>query len=77
MRECWCIPPEQDADFVAHMEDILDIYQLPYNPQRPVVCMDEQPKQLIKETRLPLGPVSGRAERYDYEYERNGGDFYV
>jgi hypothetical protein len=54
------------------MEDILDLYQLAYNAKRPVVCMDEQPKQLIGETRVPIGPACGRVERYDYEYERKG-----
>jgi len=66
------IPPEQNGDFVAHMEDILDVYQKPYDPKRPVVCMDEQPEQLIKETRQPLPPEPGQPERVDYEYERNG-----
>ena len=50
----YVIPPEQNAEFVAHMEDVLEIYHLPYNPKRPVICMDEQPVQLIKETRVPL-----------------------
>ena len=68
----WVIPPEQDADFVAHMEDILDLYQRPYDAKRPMVCMDEKPVQLIKETRCPLPLKSGEVPRYDYEYERNG-----
>jgi hypothetical protein len=54
------------------MEDILEVYRRPYDPRRPVVCMDEQPMQLIKETRLPLPGAPGKAERYDYEYERMG-----
>ena len=66
------IPPEQDADFVAHMEDILEVYKSPYNPKRPVVCMDEQPTQLIRETRPKMAATRGRVERYDYEYERVG-----
>lgn len=66
------IPPEQNADFVAHMEDVLEIYHLPYAPQRPVICMDEQPIQLVKETRLPLPAKPGQPESTDYEYERNG-----
>jgi hypothetical protein len=66
------IPPEQSADFVAHMEDVLEVYHRPYDPKHPVVCMDEQPVQLIKETRLPLPAVPGRPARVDYEYERNG-----
>lgn len=54
------------------MEDVLDLYEQPYDPHRPVVCFDETSKQLIKETRLPIPAVSGRRERYDYEYQRNG-----
>ena len=54
------------------MEDILDLYCLPYDPNIPLVCMDEQPRQLIKETRRPLPPVPGSPRRVDYEYERNG-----
>lgn len=66
------IPPEQNADFVAAMEDVLEVYQRPRDPQRPVVCLDEQSKQLIKETRLPIPAAPGRVQRHDYEYERNG-----
>jgi DDE superfamily endonuclease len=68
----WVIPPEQSGAFVAHMEDILELYHTPYDPQVPMVCMDEQPVQLIKDTRKPLPAEPGQAERYDYEYERNG-----
>lgn len=68
----YVIPPEQSAEFVAHMEDVLEIYHLPYNPKRPVICMDEQPVQLVKETRLPLPAKPGQPECVDYEYERNG-----
>ena len=64
--------PEQDADFVAAMEDVLSLYHRPYDPEIPMVCMDEQPVQLTKETRLPLPMESEKPERYDYEYERNG-----
>lgn len=66
------IPPEQNADFVAHMEDVLEVYKRPYDPSHPVVCMDEQPTQLIRETRVPLPAGPGSVERYDYEYERAG-----
>lgn len=66
------LPPEQDADFVCAMEDVLEVYQRPYDPRRPVVCFDEQSKQLIKETRRPVPPAPGRPARVDYEYERNG-----
>jgi hypothetical protein len=68
----WVIPPEQSGEFVAHMEDVLDVYQRPYDPQSPMVCMDEQPVQLIKEVRPPLPAAEGKPERYDDEYERNG-----
>ena len=68
----WCIPPEQDAAFVAQMEQVLEVYKRPYDPRRPVVCMDEQPKQLISETRRPIPAAPGRPERVDYEYAREG-----
>jgi hypothetical protein len=54
------------------MEDILEVYRLPYNPLRPVVCMDESSKQLIKETRIPMATQPGQVSRFDTEYERNG-----
>ena len=66
------IPPEQNADFVCAMEDALEVYHRPYDPQRPVVCFDEASKQLIKETRVPIPAVPGRPATSDYEYERNG-----
>ena len=65
----WCIP-KADAEFVAKMEDVLEVYQRPYDPLTPVVCIDETNKQLIKETRIPCIP--GQAEKVDYEYVRNG-----
>ncbi len=54
----WCIPPKQSAEFVYHMEDVLEVYKRPYDPGRPVVCIDETTKQLIGETREPLPPSS-------------------
>jgi transposase len=60
------------AEFVAAMEDVLDLYAEPTDPQRPKVCFDETPKQLVAETRRPLPASPGQAERYDYEYQRNG-----
>jgi hypothetical protein len=66
------IPPEKNAGFVAHMEDVLDLYQQPYDPKYPVVNMDEKPLQLIKDTRQPLPARPGKPLRYDYEYERVG-----
>jgi len=60
------------AEFVAHMEEVLDLYEADYDPRRPVVCMDETPKQLIEEIRQPLPAQPGQPERFDYEYQRNG-----
>lgn len=67
----WCIPPEQDAAFVAQMELVLQVYARPYDPRRPVVCMDEQPKQLLRETRRPIVTSTGE-RRIDHEYIREG-----
>jgi hypothetical protein len=66
------IPPDANANFVAGMEDVLEVYQRPHDPTCPVVCLDETSKQLIAETRVPIAAKPGRAARYDYEYERNG-----
>jgi len=68
----WCIPPQQDAAFVAHMEQVLEVYKRPYDAKHPVVCMDEQPKQLIAETRKPVPAAPGHPARVDYEYVREG-----
>lgn len=72
LRKCWVIPPKHSAAFVAHMEDVLELYCLLYDSDFPVVCMDEQPVQLVAETRCPVPAKPGQAQRYDYEYERNG-----
>jgi transposase len=64
--------PEVSAEFVAAMEDVLDLYEEPYDSQRPTVNFDETNKQLIAETRVPLPARSGQPARYDYEYKRNG-----
>ncbi len=66
------IPPESNAEFVCHMEDVEYVYTLPYDPQYPVVCFDESNKQLVAETIEPLPPEPGQPQRYDYQYERNG-----
>lgn len=66
------IPPKQNAAFVAAMEDILDLYMRPCDPEFPLVCMDEQPVQLVKEKRMPLPVRPGRPRRYDHHYERAG-----
>jgi hypothetical protein len=66
------IPPKRNAEFVAAMERVLDIYHLPYDSKFPVICMDEQPVQLLKETRTPIPATRNHAKRVDYEYERAG-----
>ena len=60
------------AEFVARMEDVLDLYAEPYDPQRPVICFDETSTQLLAETRPPLSPRLGLPRRQDYEYRREG-----
>lgn len=70
--EYWVIPPEANAEFAANMEEVLATYEKPYDPARPVLCMDEQPVQLLKETRVPIKATKHHAKRCDYEYERNG-----
>jgi DDE superfamily endonuclease len=66
------IAPEASAAFVANMEDVLEVYQRPHDPKRPLVCLDETSKQLIVETRAPIPAKPGQPARHDYEYERNG-----
>jgi hypothetical protein len=68
----WVIPPEASSEFVAHMENVLDTYAQPYDERFPVLCMDEQPIQLLKETRAPQPATKTHARRVDYEYERAG-----
>jgi transposase len=70
-KSMWCIP-KVDAEYVAHMENVLDLYAEAADPRRPVVCFDESPVQLIGEARQPISAKPGRIERYDYEYRRNG-----
>jgi DDE superfamily endonuclease len=66
------IPPKANAEFVCAMEDVLEVYTRPYDPQRPQVCLDETSKQLVAETRVPIPAAPGQPERVDYEYERKG-----
>jgi hypothetical protein len=68
----WCLPSGPDGAYVAAMEDVLDVYERPYDPRRPQVCLDELHVQLIGETRTPLPTAPGRPARVDYEYVRNG-----
>jgi transposase len=70
-REMWCIP-KVNGEYVARMEDVLDLYAEAPDPKRPVVCFDESPVQLIGEVRQPVPAEAGQLERYDYEYRRNG-----
>ena len=72
MVDYWVIPPEQNAEFVAGMEEVLEVYARPYDPDCPLICMDEQPFQLHLETRVSLPATKTHGERVDYEYERNG-----
>lgn len=66
------IPPEQNSSFVANMEMVLDVYKRPFNPRFPVICMDESPKQLIAETKVPVPVLPGRPAKYDCQYKRYG-----
>jgi transposase len=70
-KDMWCIA-QIDADYVARMEDVLDLYAEAPDPKRPVVCFDESPTQLIGEVRRPISAKPGQIERYDCEYRRNG-----
>jgi len=72
LQQGWVIPPEKSADFVANMEDVLEVYKRAFDPEYPKVNMDEQPIQLIKETRQAMAVRMGSPQRIDYEYERNG-----
>lgn len=70
--EYWVIPPESDGEFVAHMEAVLETYEKPYDANCPVLCMDEQPVQLVKESRPSKAASKTHPRRVDYEYERAG-----
>lgn len=68
----WCLAPKEDAEFVSCMEDILDLYQQPFNPTRPLWCLDEKPYQLLGESREPIPMKKGNVAKFDSEYKRNG-----
>ena len=70
-KDMWCIP-RVDGEYVARMEDVLDLYAEEPDPKRPVICFDESPTQLIGEVRQPIPAEPGQLERYDCEYKRNG-----
>lgn len=72
ISEYWCIPPKEDAEFVACMEDILDLYQRPYDPLHPLWCLDEKPYQILGENREPIPMRRGDVAKIDSEYKRNG-----
>ena len=72
LKEQWCIPPKANAEFVYHMEDVLEVYTRPYDARFPQICLDEGCKQLLAETREPLPMQPGKPECFDYEYEREG-----
>lgn len=72
LKQQWVIPPKANAGFVANMEDVLDTYAKPYDPARPVVCVDEAGKQLIGEVREPLPVRPGKPAKQDSEYQRGG-----
>jgi hypothetical protein len=68
----WVIPPKQSARFVWRMEEVLDLYEEPYDPKRPVVCFDERPCQLLADLREPIPPAAARPKLRDHEYQRRG-----
>lgn len=69
----WCIPPKQNADFVARMEDVLEVYSRPYDDKNPVICMDEKPFQLLDEQIQPISlSEENHIKKYDCEYIRKG-----
>ena len=72
LNKYWCIPPERNAEFVAAMEDVLDVYLRPKNDLYPLVCLDEASKQLISETRPAIRCNPGNVKKVDSEYRRNG-----
>jgi hypothetical protein len=72
LKAQWCIPPEANADFVYHMEDVLDVYTRPYDPRRPQICLDESSRQLLADVAPPLPVAPGYPAREDYEYVREG-----
>jgi len=72
MKKQWCIPARQSGEFVARMEDILETYALPYDPEIPLICMDEQPVQLLGDHIEAIPMKSGNPKKEDFQYIRNG-----
>lgn len=71
-KQSWIIQEGNNSSFVSQMEQVLDVYKRPFDPEYPVICMDEMPRQLIGEVVTPLPAAPGQQERHDYEYKRNG-----
>ena len=72
LKERWCLPNGPSGEFVARMEDVIEVYHRPFDPARPLICVDESSKQLVSEVRAPLPVRPGTPARYDYEYQREG-----
>lgn len=72
MKKEWCIPAKYSGEFVSRMEDVLEMYALPYDENIPLICMDEQPCQLLDEKLAPLPMRVGEMKIEDYEYVRKG-----
>jgi hypothetical protein len=72
LKEQWCIAPKANAAFVCNMEDVLEVYKRPYDPKRPLLCIDEMPKQLLMDVEEPLSMFPGNPKRIDYSYKRGG-----
>jgi len=72
LNKYWCIPPKENAQFVAAMEDVLDVYHRPYDESKPLVCLDEASKQLVAEARPSIPVEPGQPKRVDPEYRRRG-----
>nr|WP_306239328.1 IS630 family transposase [Ornithinimicrobium cryptoxanthini] len=72
MKKCWTIPPKANGEFVARMEDVLEVYHRPYDPNVPAVCMDEKPYPLHGHAREPVPAAPGRDRKEDSEYVRHG-----
>ena len=72
LKKQWCIPDQYNGEFVARMEGVLEVYALPYNPEIPMVCMDEQPHQFLGERLEPTPMKQGKPAKEDYEYVRHG-----
>lgn len=73
LKKQWCIPAKSNTEFVARMEDVLETYALPYDPEIPLICMDEQPIQILEDSRPSEPMKAGQVRREDYKHVRKGG----